>query len=800
MKKNRVRRIAERVIGTVLIFCLLPVFLPAVSAAEGRSSELLKSMTAEEKVCQLLMPAFRYQTNASGERQNLTALPDELAAMLERHGFAGVIFFAQNAAETEAAARLADAMQTANAKGAHRPQLLTAIDQEGGIVTRLGQGTAFSGNMALGAAGDPAAAAAAAGIIGEELKAIGLNFNFAPVVDVNNNPANPVIGTRSFSDDPRIAAELGVSFMNALTQSGVIATLKHFPGHGDTATDSHTGLPRISKTYEELKANELIPFQACIDAGAEAIMTAHIQYPEIEKGTYISKASGDPIALPATLSKTILTDILRGDMGFDGVIVSDSMVMDAIAKNFDPMDTARLAIAAGVDILLMPVSDGLPADGEGIRVLEKYIADLTALVENGVIPMDQVDAAVLRVLALKEKHGLLDAYDGSRLDARVSNAAGAVGSRAHHEEEWEIAKKAVTLVKNTNGLLPISGSGHKIAVLTAYDNEVRSMEYAVARLRDEQKLPADTAVSVTSIQKKSLNDCLSLIKGADHVIAVSEVGSLSAMDPGSERGAYSALLDALIEQVHKSGGSFTLLSASLPYDAARYPKADAVVITWNARGMSEDPRVTDGPVRQYGASLPAALYQMLCPDAVFSGKLPVSIPALDEQYHYAGSVLYPRGTGLRGGDIIPGDVRPADWYYNAAGYVIGSKIIETRADGRFDPNGGVSRADAARYIQTASGVPVLLDDSGAQDAVTREAFAAMLFSAAKEQGKDVSVGEDTNILSYDDAFDISSSAMPAMQWACGAGIINGTASGRLSPLAAITRAQAAVMLLRFAGL
>ncbi|MBQ9719538.1 MAG: glycoside hydrolase family 3 protein, partial [Oscillospiraceae bacterium] len=498
-------RAAKRLLSVLLTLCLLTGAVPAANAAESGSAAMLKTMTTEEKVSQMLMPAFRWWNDAEGNRQNLAELNDDVAAMLERHGFAGVAIFAQNTAENAAAARLVDAMQSANAKGKNRSQLLVAIDQEGGSVTRLGQGTAFPGNMALGAANDLTATAAAARIIGEELGALGVNFDFAPVVDVNSNPANPVIGTRSFSDNAQTVAKQGVAFMEALMETGAISTLKHFPGHGDTATDSHTGLPRSDKTYNELTANELIPFQACIDAGAEAIMTAHIQYPAIEKEAYISKDSGEEIALPATLSKTILTDILRGDMGFDGVILTDAMEMDAIAKNFDPMDAARLAINAGVDILLMPVDPGTLTDQEGLAKLDQYIAGLAALADDGTIPMARVDESVLRILALKERHGLLDAYNGWKAAALTT-----VGSTEHHATEWEIAKKAVTLVKNDNNLLPLTGENQKIAVLTAYDNEVMSMEYAVARLKDEGKLPSGTEVAVTSIQRKTLDECLPL--------------------------------------------------------------------------------------------------------------------------------------------------------------------------------------------------------------------------------------------------------------------------------------------------
>lgn len=235
------------------------------------------------------------------------------------------------------------------------------------------------GNMALGAADDVNVTKEAASVIGQELAALGINADFAPDVDVNSNPANPIIGIRSFSDDADAVAKHGAAFVRALNDTGVISTLKHFPGHGDTDTDSHTGLPMIDKSYNELKANELVPFKACIEAGSQMIMTAHIQYPQIEKTTYKSVLTGEDIYLPATLSKTIITDILRGDMGYDGVVVTDAMNMDAVAKHFDKFDAAKLAIEAGVDILLMPVDT---SSTEGINSLDSYISTLTDMADN----------------------------------------------------------------------------------------------------------------------------------------------------------------------------------------------------------------------------------------------------------------------------------------------------------------------------------------------------------------------------------------------------------------------------------
>ena len=812
----------RRLLGLVLILCLLLSFAAASGATESRSEAQLEAMATEEKVCQMLMPSLRWWSDAEGERQNLTELNEAFAALLARHGFAGVVFFAQNTAETEATVRLIDAMQVANAKGKNRTQLLTAIDQEGGTVSNLGQGTAFSGNMALGAANDPECTKAAARAIGAELAALGLNMDFAPVLDVNSNPMNPVIGRRSFSDDARIVAAQGTAFMGALSENGTISTLKHFPGHGDTGTDSHTGLPRIEKTYEALKKEELIPFQACIDMGAEAIMTAHIQYPAIETQTYVSKDTGEDIYLPATLSKTILTDILRIDMGFDGVIVTDAMDMDAIDRNFDPMDAACLAINAGADILLMPVDPAELVDAEGIEKLEEYIDGIVKLVEDGAIPMERIDESVTRILALKETHGLLDDYDGSALETRVSNALAVVGSPEHHALEWEIAKVTVTLLKNDNEVLPLTQTGQKIVVLTPSDDEVLSMKYAVDRLRSEGRLADGTEVTVASIQEKALDECLPLIEGVDHVIAISEIGSLAALSPTSAAGAYSAMLDALIAAVHEGGGTFTVLLAALPYNAARYSNADAVVIAWNSRGMSVDPRVTDGPVKQYGANLPAALYLMLSPDEAPSGSLPVSLPKLDGDSLYSGETLYPRGYGMTydlSGQFPDLDMRL--WYADGVRYALTHRLMQG-FDGYFYPDDAITRAQAVETLWRMAGQPDVetayfsdvSDESWYAGAVrwaaetklvngypdgtfrpdaplNREQMVTLLW---RYSGKPAGA---VDLSGYTDAGQISDWAKEAFAWAFDGGIVKGRGGGILDPAAIAKRAEVAQLVMNY---
>ena len=632
----KTKRLAAALLATVLLFTAFGGVGYAEESASARTPEqILAGMTTEEKVAQMLMPEFKYYTDEKGQRHDLTEMRPEIEAILKRHGFAGVIFFSYNMADTEKAVRLVDAMQTANATQAGRPQLLTAIDQEGGAVVRIGHGVQMPGNMAIGATGDPAAAEQAGRLIGEELKAIGLNYDTAPVLDVNSNPANPIIGLRSFSDDPELVAGMGVAMMQGLQETGTVSAVKHFPGHGDTATDSHTGLPRVEKSLDELRDFELVPFQTCIDAGAEVVMTAHIQFPLIEKKTAVSVKTGKKISLPATLSKTILTDLLRGEMGFDGVITSDSMQMDAIAKHFDPLVAAQTAIDAGVNILLMPVDTRTP---KGLAALEQYIHDVAELVDKGKIPVEKVDDSVLRILRLKEKHGLLEPYDSGDLESRVKNALETVGSAEHHRIEAELAARAVTLVKNAKGLLPLRIGKEKTLILVPYDSEVQSAVYAAETLQSEGKLSRSAsirAVSYSGFSKAELDD-------VKHLIVVSATYGMNEIDPWTKDGAYSLLVDKLIDAVHEAGGDVTIVSAQLPYDASRYDKADAVVLTWFAKGMTSDPRTAEGAPTSYGVNLPAALMQILSRDGVFPGKLPVNVPQLDEDGHFTDQTEYLR--------------------------------------------------------------------------------------------------------------------------------------------------------------
>ena len=634
-------------------------------AAAHTPEAVLYNMTTEEKIEQMIMPDVRYwQDDDMQEKAGVTELNDEYIRELSEHDFAGHILYAQNYSSASQVSELISEINKCSKKGKNRISPFISIDQEGGSVTRLATGTQLPGNMALGATGDPEAAYEEGRIIGEELAALGINLDFAPVVDVNNNPSNPIIGIRSFSDDPEVVGKMAKGYIDGLHEAGTMATVKHYPGHGDTDVDSHSGLPCIDKSYEELNEVELVPYREifsddAVSGQAEAgkpdmVMTAHIQYPQIEKGTCRSMNDGSEMTLPATMSKVMLTDILRNDIGYDGVIISDSMDMGAIADNIDKRDAARLGINAGIDILLTPVDMHSP---EHITEMESYIDDLVSMVEDGRISKARVDESVLRILKLKEKYGLLDDVYGED-QTKEDNELSIIGSKDHHDREWELACRAVTLVKNEDNILPL-GDDNRVSVICPYDSQVLSVTYAVNRLKEEGILESAFEADIISAQNMDLSDSGSLAgavsENTDTVIVISALYSAPELDPDNEKGAYSRAVDVLIEEMHSkdlkgvSGADrkrrVVLLSAQLPYDIARYPEADAILACYNAKGMSSLPGDYSQETSQYGPNVPAAIYTIFGGNKP-TGRLPVNIPGLDGKYMYEEKFLYLRGEGI----------------------------------------------------------------------------------------------------------------------------------------------------------
>ena len=634
------RRIAAVISAAAMTVSMFGLTASAEESSEKTIQQMISSMTTEQKVEQMMMITLRpWSDGAEGsESVNVTTLNEEQKAFIERHNFAGVCLFAPNIHDTAQCVELTDEIQQAALKSECGIPMLIAADQEGGKIYRLQTGTPTCGNMALGAASDPQFAYENAKIIGSEISAIGINTNLAPVLDVNNNPSNPVINLRSFSSDPKLVSEMGVQYIKGLQSEGVVTTVKHFPGHGDTGTDSHTGLPLVDKSYDELKKMELYPYTAAVEAGADMVMTAHIQFPQIETGTYISKSTGEQVHIPATLSKTIITDVLRGDYQFDGVVCTDSMVMDAIQVNFDRVDAAVLAMNADVDIILEPMTIASTAQ---IAEMEQYITDVVQQVNEGKISVATIDKSVERILTMKQERGILDYQKPD-----TEKAMQIVGSAEHREKALQIAEKAVTLVKNDDDTLPLKlGENGKVAYFYAYANVENTMAFALERLKKDGVIAEGVTAECNCFKGHKAAEYEDVIKNSDAVILALEMYNTGTLDPTDEaRGWQSAFADDLIALAHQLGKKVVYVSAHIPYDVARFTDADAILAAYCANGMDALP--VDGQENPaYGVNYPAALITAFGGNTP-TGKLPVDVYEIAQNTKYTDKILYPQGYGL----------------------------------------------------------------------------------------------------------------------------------------------------------
>lgn len=599
---------------------------PAYNPGE-EDPEILRAiseMSTQEKLAQMMIVAFR---SDGGNTKTATEINQDYAELLSKYDFGGLILFTGNIVDPAQTVTLIRDSQEAAMKSTHGIPMFICVDQEGGMVNRVSFGTTGSGNMALAAAGDTSLTEETAKMMGDEIKALGFNMDFAPDSDVNSNPANPIIGVRSFSDDPNLVAEHVKAFIKGMDAAQVSTALKHFPGHGNVGEDSHSHLPCADFSLEELKACDLIPFQAGIDQGTDMIMTAHIQFPQIEKGTYTSIQDGEEINLPATLSRTIVTGLLREQMGYNGIVITDAMVMDAIDEHFDPMDAAVMAINADVDILLCPVDLYKDAEVNTLPDMDKYMEGLLARVEAGDIPMEELDNSVYRILKLKKDRGI-----AVPSEQQVAEAANVVGTSANHKREWEIAQAGMTLLKNENNALPLD---KEQSVLILYPAEKRgpSVEYAVSRLQKEGLLDASKVTSMCYADLKADNaELQQAMANADKLVVLSQATSRNEE------------IVKLVGQAHESGKQAVLLSLNLPYDAACYEEMDAVLCAYQPYGSAHDEE-GNGPFNLNVAVAICTAYNQSVP----SGTLPVNVPKVevkDGAVTFLDEYLYERGFGL----------------------------------------------------------------------------------------------------------------------------------------------------------
>lgn len=604
------------------------------ASARSQVERIVAGMSLEQKIGQLIQPDFRnWQLIGAAKATGLTEMNGEVGSLIAKYHLGGVILFAENVVDTEQTVRLVKGLQAA----ADNPLLLT-IDQEGGIVTRLQSGTNMVGNMGLGATRKTAYSKQTGAMIGAELHALGINTNFAPSVDVNVNPANPVIGVRSFGSSPQLVAKMGVAYIKGVQGQDVIAAAKHFPGHGDTATDSHYGLPVVNKDRARLEQVELYPFKQAIKAGVDMIMTAHVQFPALDSTTAVSTLDGSNIILPATLSRNILTGVLRDELGFGGVIVTDAMNMKAIADNFGGPDAAVRSLIAGTDIVLMPATVTSLAMESNLAAV---VNGIRAAIDSGALPMRDVDAKVKRIVALKVKRGLY----GKQLsvDAQLALADKVVGNKKFAKAEQKIADAAVTLVRNPNNVLPYRpAAGSNILIMAPTLDQAQAMNMTIGDLVAAGKLPADITVTADVFTSRVFDASdAALIAAADYVIAGSYVVQNSPAvndgvinDTSSDPKQWAiAFPRQAMHHADTLGKPFAIMSLRSPYDLANFPEADAALAVYGFKGYQ------NGRIRQ--PNIPAgirAIFGAFKP----TGKLPVDVPSVTN----AGQILYPFGFGL----------------------------------------------------------------------------------------------------------------------------------------------------------
>ncbi len=337
--------------------------------------EKIKTMTLEEKAGQLVMVGLDEYTNNAHSKE-----------MVEKYKVGGFILFEKNIKDAKQMLSLINSLKQSNL--INKAPLFLSIDEEGGRVTRMPKEfVKLPSSKYIGQFNNSQLSYDIGTILGKELKSFGLNMDFAPVLDINSNAKNPVIGDRAFGANEKLVSKLGLETMKGIQKEKVIPVIKHFPGHGDTSVDSHIGLPVVNNTLSRLKSFELVPFKEAIDNGADMIMVAHILLPKIDDKS------------PASFSKTVITDILRKDLNFNGVVITDDMTMGAVMKNFKIEEAAVTSLKAGTDIILVC---------HDYNNQIKVIDNIKKSIENGNLPMEEIDEKLYRILKLKNKYNLKD--------------------------------------------------------------------------------------------------------------------------------------------------------------------------------------------------------------------------------------------------------------------------------------------------------------------------------------------------------------------------------------------------------
>ena len=526
---------------------------PTGPAPQTWAEATLAQMTLREKVGQLMMPFVLGNFAPEGSETH-----DRIVDVIEEEHVGGVIMSVGS--PSEVAVKLNDLQMHS------KYPLLVAADLESGAGFRfrgavhiptniaLGGATTFPSLMAFGAAGDWRYAYQLGRITALEARAMGVHVPFAPVLDVNNNPENPIINIRSFGEDPDAVANLGASLVRGLQDYDAVSTGKHFPGHGDTDTDSHLALPIIRVGRDRLDAVELVPFRAAIAAGMKGIMTAHIAVPEI---------SGETI--PATLSPEVLTGLLRDDLGFDGIVFTDAMDMVAVDRLFPRGEAAVRAVLAGADVILMP------------REVKRAVDAIVDAIDEGRLTEARIDESVGRLLRLKEDLGLHE-----ERTVPLEMIPRVVGVPEHMEVAREVAESSITLLQNVRDLLPLLGTRRAQVLSVSFRNpgDVLSGRYFDARLRETYPRLVTRSVDAAT-NSEAYGDLLRRARRSNLVVV-----SIYSNFAGKVE-----LPDATVEFVNELASrsiTHVVITFGNPYLISFFPDAQAYLLAWSSAQVSQE--------------------------------------------------------------------------------------------------------------------------------------------------------------------------------------------------------------------
>ena len=473
--------------------------------------------------------------------------PESIIDLIHQHQIGGIILFSHNVGTPQELLSLTSSLQREAQKAGYEYPLLICLDQENGVVRRLGKGTTtFPGAMSIGATANSKNAFDISLATGKELKELGVNWNLAPVLDVNNNPDNPVIGVRSFGENPHLVAEFGKNAMKGLQNAGVITTLKHFPGHGDSNVDSHLSLPVIGHTRARLDEVELVPFQACIAEGADTIMSAHVYFPAIE----------DRENVPATLSKKVISGLLREELGFDGVVTTDCLEMKAISETIGTEKGAVEALNAGVDLVMVSHTH---------EVQLRTIKELELALAQGVLQEESLKASLNRINKLKGKYL---SWENTPFHSEFVS----LGSEEHKNIAEKVFQESVTIVKN-EGLLPLQ-MDQTILVInppnqTIYGVEdVKEIKTTLSDAMKEFSNQVEAYDLPTSFTLKEMDLLIQRAKEFDVIV----IGTLSVSATSYEIELFNRLL--------KLGIPVVGVAMRNPYDLRFFPDVTAYLATY----------------------------------------------------------------------------------------------------------------------------------------------------------------------------------------------------------------------------